>query len=364
MVTLIMKTKILFSLILVLVVISACNKKEEFIYPTKENITESIYASGNIKSLNQHQIFATTIGNIKKIYVKEGDKVNIGDTLLIIENDKQEINRNIAKLNLENSSIESNKNKLDELNYIYEQTKIKFSNDSMLFQRQKNLREKEANSKFEYEQSELNFKNSKINSETALLRLNDYKRQVKFNTAQSLNSLKLNNNLVGDNVIISSVNGTIYNISKKVGELVNQQAALITIGDSQDFYIELQIDEYDISRIQLDQRVFLGLDSYKNQVFEGKVSRVLPYMNERTKSFTVEVLFTTKPQTLYPNLTVEANILIQKKENILTLPRNYLINDEFVKTENDEKIKVKTGIKDLEKIEILSGVSEKTKIYK
>ena len=354
----------LYYFFLIIILIGSCSKKEEFIYPTKENITESIYASGNVKSLNQHQIFPTTIGNIKKIYVKEGDKVKIGDTLLIIENDKQEINRSIAKLNLENSTLESNKNKLDELNYIYEQTRIKFSNDSMLYIRQKNLREKEANSKFEYEQAELNYKNSKINTETALLRLNDYKRQVKFNTSQSLNNLKLNNNLVGDNVIISSVNGTIYNIGKKVGELVNQQVALITIGDSQDFYIELQIDEYDISRIQIDQRVFLGLDSYKNQVFEGKVSRILPYMNERTKSFTVEVLFVTKPNTLYPNLTVEANILIQKKENILTLPRNYLINDEYIKTENEKKIKIKTGIKDLEKIEILSGISEKTKIYK
>ncbi len=80
-------------------------------------------------------------------------------------------------------------------------------------------------------------------------------------------------------------------------------------------------------------------------------------MNERTKTFMVEALFTKAPKILYPNLTVEANIVIQTKKNALTIPRNVLNNDNTVTKSNGDKVQVKTGLKDYNKVEILSGIS-------
>lgn len=72
------------------------------------------------------------------------------------------------------------------------------------------------------------------------------------------------------------------------------------------------------------------MDSYKGKVFEAKVTRIEPIMNEQTRSFTVEAQFISKPELLYPNLSAEANIVIQTRENALTIPRNYLIGDSLV----------------------------------
>jgi hypothetical protein len=80
-------------------------------------------------------------------------------------------------------------------------------------------------------------------------------------------------------------------------------------------------------------------------------------MNERTKTFTIEASFTKAPPELFPNLTVEANILLQSKKNILTLPRNMVSDDRTVTKSNGEKVSVITGLKDYQKIEILSGIS-------
>jgi hypothetical protein len=67
---------------------------------------------------------------------------------------------------------------------------------------------------------------------------------------------------------------------------------------------------------------------------------------------------------LYPNLTVEANIVIQTKENALTIPRAFLTGDSLVVLENGSARKVETGLKDYQKAEILSGLHENETIQK
>ena len=62
----------------------SCKKEaEQAIQPKKENISESVYASGIIKSQNQYQVFATVSGLLKEIMVKEGDVVKKGSPLFI-----------------------------------------------------------------------------------------------------------------------------------------------------------------------------------------------------------------------------------------------------------------------------------------
>ncbi|MDH4297780.1 MAG: efflux RND transporter periplasmic adaptor subunit, partial [Cyclobacteriaceae bacterium] len=128
-------------------------------------------------------------------------------------------------------------------------------------------------------------------------------------------------------------------------------------GSENQFFLELQVDEYDIARIKEGQQVLINMDSYKGQVFKGIVTRINPVMNERSKSFTVEADFITQPPLLYPFLTAEANIVIQIKENVLTIPRNYLVDDSFVWTAGKKKKKVTTGLKDYQKVEILDGLT-------
>jgi multidrug efflux pump subunit AcrA (membrane-fusion protein) len=134
------------------------------------------------------------------------------------------------------------------------------------------------------------------------------------------------------------------------------------IGDASQFILELQVDEYDIARIKPGQKVFVTMDSYKGRVFEATITKIDPIMNDRSRSFKVEANFITLPENLYPNLTVEANILISTKENALTIPRNYLVDDDYVVLANGEKRKVITGLKDYQKVEIVQGLSKDEEI--
>ena len=146
--------------------------------------------------------------------------------------------------------------------------------------------------------------------------------------------------------------------------MVNTQTAVAIIGDASKFYIELQVDEYDIARMLVGQQIIVSMDSYKGKVFEAKISRINPLMNERSRSFTVEADFITRPTVLFPNLTVEANVVIQTKEKALTIPRAYLTDDSFVWISAKEKKKVSVGLKDYNKAEITSGLKAGDIIYK
>jgi hypothetical protein len=87
-------------------------------------------------------------------------------------------------------------------------------------------------------------------------------------------------------------------------------------------------------------------------------------MNDRSKTFLVEAEFVSQPNILYPNITFEASIIINTKEKAILIPRNYLLNDSMVMRPNGEKIFVKTGLKDYQKIEVLSGLKETDEISK
>jgi multidrug efflux pump subunit AcrA (membrane-fusion protein) len=124
----------------------------------------------------------------------------------------------------------------------------------------------------------------------------------------------------------------------------------------------MQVDEYDILKVKKGQQVIVTLDSYKGQTFEARVTKINPLMNERNKSFLVESEFVKAPDLLFPNISFEANIVLQTKDKALLIPRNCLIRDSLVIKANGDTAIVKTGLKDYQKIEILSGLGSDDEI--
>jgi RND family efflux transporter MFP subunit len=343
-------------------IIFACGKKPESTLPTIETITESVYASGSVESIDQYQVFASVNGIISSINVAEGDVVDAKTKLFSIFNESSRINRENAELNAEFSDINSNNSKLNDLKLAIELAKNKMLNDSITFSRQKILYSKEAISSSQLEQSELVYQSSKTNYLSNQLKYIDLKKQLNLTDKQSKNNVKLTQELENDFFITSDIKGRVYSILKKKGEMVNTQTPLAIIGDAKAFKIVMEVDEYDIIKIKKGLKIVVSLDSYKGQTFEAVVSKIDPIMNERSKTFTIEAAFINQPPVLYPNLTLEANIVIKTKQNILTIPRKYLINDQYVVLENGEKKYIKIGLKDYEKVEVISGIDKTDKI--
>jgi HlyD family secretion protein len=341
-----------------------CKSKETFIYPTEESITESVYASGIVKSKNQYQVFASANGIVKKVFVTEGEFVKKGDPIYQLADFNAVLNTENARIAAEYNSMAANSDKLNEVKIEIETAKAKMNNDASLVEKQRNLWALGIGTKNELDMRELAYTSSKNAYNASMLKYKQIEKQLNLQAKQSEKLLAISYATKGDYTVKSEFDGKVYTLLKKPGEMVNMQSPIALVGDAEGFYIELQVDEYDIARVKKGQKIVLNMDSYQDQVFEAVLEKINPAMNSQSKSFTIEANFTIPPPALYPNLTTEANIIIKIKEKAITIPRNYLIDNKYVLLSNDEKRKVVTGLMDFEKVEIIKGITTKDAIKK
>ena len=88
-------------------------------------------------------------------------------------------------------------------------------------------------------------------------------------------------------------------------------------------------------------------------------------MNEADQTFRVDAVFSQLANQPFIHSSVEANIIIRKKSQALTVPRNVVLSNESIRIKENGVIKtiaLKTGIKTLNEVEVTEGISESTEI--
>jgi multidrug efflux pump subunit AcrA (membrane-fusion protein) len=166
-----------------------------------------------------------------------------------------------------------------------------------------------------------------------------------------------------DFYIRSNIEGKVYQLFKEKGELVSMQEPLAILGNKKEFRVKMLIDEVDITKVDLKQKVLVTLEAFGDRVFEASIVKIASKMDERTQTFEVEAEFTKAPKKMYMGLTGEGNIIINERKRALVIPREYLMVGNKVETNDGIKV-VKTGISNWNFIEILSGLDENSVIYK
>lgn len=342
--------------------ISACKSKQETVQPIVKSITESVYASGMLESENQYQVFAAVTGIVDKVFVDEGTLVEVGTPILSLSSEAQKLSSENAKLTADFNAFSLNSGKIDEARSLVNLIQSQVASDAAMLARQRNLWAQNIGSKVELEQRQLALAQSKNNLTSAKEKLRDLERQLELTSKQSQNSLSISQKNAEDFVVKSRIKGKIYKINVVKGEIVNPQIAVAIIGDQKKYLLKMQIDEYDIGAVQVGMPVVVVLNSYKDSVFDAVVTKINPIMNIQNKNFTIEAEFVRAPSLLYPNISFEANVIINTKKDALLIPRNYLLNDSIVLNKAGKRKIVKTGLKDFQMVEILSGIDAKEEL--
>ena len=283
-----------------------------------------------------------------------------------IESDKAALNTENARLAYQLSQ-ESNRyiqDKISEMEAKVQAAKDKLALDQSIYNRNKNIKQYNVISEVDYERVELAYKNSKSNYEAAVKQLSQLKAQLQNEQSRSNINLKINQKNQSDFTIKSAFSGELFDVLVKEGTLITTQTPLAIIGEKNSYVLELNVDENDMVLVKIGQTMQVSLDSYKGQVFEATVDKIYPIMDVRSRTFKIEAHFIKPPQQLYPNLTAEANIIIQTKKNVLSIPKSYLVDQQYVLVNEDEKRKVKIGLNDYNHVEILEGLNADETIYK
>lgn len=320
-------------------------------------ITESVYASGIVESKGQHEVFATVSGVVDRVFVKEGDTIAADTPLLSIVNDVQRLSTENARAAAAFAAMDANAGKLREAEMQVELAKSRLDNDSLQLDRQKRLWQQQIGSQTDLESRQLAYDRALVAYRQAVIYLSDLQRQLEFSSTQAQTNLRISDRLERDFMPRSKMAGVVYQVLRKEGELVGPQTPLLVLGQANAFVLKMQVDEQDIFLVECGQKVFVTLESYRDTVFEAKVTEVVPLMNPRTRTFEVEAEFVHLPTRLAPNITFEANIVLREKPSAMLIPRRFLVGDSMVVLASGDTVAVQTGLQDLQYVEVISGVS-------
>lgn len=360
--------KISVSLALVTTLLAACSKgNEQATSPQYKTLTEAVYASGNIYPKNEYRLTANAEGFLIRQTAFEGDVVNKNQLIFQLESISQDARLEAAGNILRQSETNYGANSpvLAELTSQLQNARTKLSNDSVNFNRQKELYNRNATTKVEYERAELAYQTSKNEVTTRQKALQRTRSQLYVDLQNSQSNFRVNAR-EGDNFRIKTFEaGKIYEIYKKQGELVRRGEQIALIGDANEIYVQLAIDEGDFLKAKIGQEVLVKIDVYKDKVFKARVTKLYPKLNKADQTFRVDAEFVDEKPNAFYGMTVEANIIISQNPRVLTIPKRYLVgNDSVWIEENGEKKKVKItkGVENLDLVEIKGGLNEKTVI--
>lgn len=343
-----------------------CTANTERFTPQKGAITESVYASGTVMANSQYIVHSPVSGILLKINAVVGSDVKKGEILFEIENQKEHLMSQSALLTYKQGMESSHyiQDKIKELEINIESYTVKADADCSFYERCKNVSKVGAVTVADLERAAAACKGSRLDLERALKQLTQLREQLK--NEQTLNNinLQIKRSAESDYLIKSAIDGTVYNVIVNEGELITQQTPLAIIGAKGAFILELEVDENDMAKIAAGQQIIVTMDSYKGKVFEATVDDIYPIIDEYSRTFKIEGHFKKSPKILYPNLPVEANIIINSKVNALIIPKSYIVDDTYVLVGKKRKRKVCTGLSDYQQVEITSGLKAGEIIYK
>ncbi len=366
------------------------NKQQEPQYQMaqveKGTLVVSISASGTISSANSIDVTTKAGGTVTQVYVKDGDTVTKGQKLAEIDLDDEAKERQAASWVSYLNALEGVKtaeaekitadigmweerqaifDAIDDIDYknnnsINPDTGEEYTDsekmiiDKTLEEAQKTFAALEL--KYKNADADISYAKTKIASA-----LNSYQQLSSTITAPS--SGKLNNFSLSPGVYIqsssttSSETGAVTISSQKIGVIKNPEGRL---------QATINLSEMDVIKVKPSQKSTLTIDAYPDKTFTGSVLSVdtSGKVSSGVTMYTVIILLNSTTVDIYPNMAVNANIILDSKSDILLVPVNAVQSQNeqatvrVMQNGQVEEIMVEIGLSSDTQTEIISGITE------
>jgi HlyD family secretion protein len=417
------------ALLLVLVVLKQLDiigkepvKKVQMAAVSPTTITEKVSASGRIQPVDEVSISPEVSGEIRELYIEEGDSIKAGELICVIRPDNfiSAVDRTVATLNSQKANLSQTQARM-------KQVEANFRRAEADFQRNEQLYKDKVISTADFETSKANYEAAKADLDAA----NQTVQAARFNVASSEANVRDAQENLGLTRIYSPLSGVVTRLNVEKGERVlgtsqMQGTELLRVANLNAMEVRVNVNENDIIRVSIGDTAIVDVDaySYTGDKFRGIVSAIANSARETASAdavteFEVRVyvlnesysnLVENSPNQspFRPGMTASVDIVTEQKSGILTVPLSAVTlrkpseavdktegededdeTDAVVttvsstgltegSTESDEPTEVvfvnvdgvarirqvKTGISDFDNIEILSGLKEGEQVVK
>ena len=280
------------------------------------DLSRIVRASAIVEAENVITVASRLEGLITSLHVREGDRVQSGDTLLTFDTQelRAELSRARAQLELAEAA---------------------FSRAEQLFNRNTISR--------------ADFEESRANLQSAESEVNLLETRLSFGT------------------ILAGQNQTVLNRFVEEGDAVSMNEPLLRVANTDRLVARVGIPERDFVYLNQGQPVEVQIDAYPGETIAGSIQRLYPSSNENSRLFTVEVRIpaaTESGKTIRPGFLARIMTYADRRPEVLAIPSESLLasedNDRFVYIINEEnrieRREVTTGIERRNWTEILDGL--------
>ncbi len=371
-------------------------KPDDLATVQRGDLALSVVATGSIIPISTVELKSKASGLIKNLMVEEGDMVREGQTLIELDKEllqaqlrEAEANRTAAEARLQESESEvssavtmKKKLELDLRNLEGNQEFIRKQ-----LKRQESMYAEKLIPRYDFEKTERELQDALLKAEALRSELImqdariDGARKAVARVSAEVVQTEANLDRQRENLryatITSPITGKVLKREVEVGDAVSsilqlgsQATLLLTLGDMTEVFVEGRVDEADIGKVFVGQACRVKVDSYRDKSFPGRVTRISP-MGEKIDNvigFNVRVSITDPDQILRAEMSANAEIIIQEKKGVLTIPENAIIYDKERKTfaqlydpaspDLKKRVPIKIGISNGTTTEIVGGLKQ------
>ena len=277
---------------------------------SKTRISRTIDYTATILPFEEVNIAPSTPGRIEKIYVEEGDRVNMGDELFLMDRTQ------LYQLKLQMSSLEKDLSRLD-----------------------------------------------------TLLKTGSAKQQAYDQLKTQYDVTKTNVDFMEQNTLVTAPfagivtgkyfeNGEMYSGTPTTS---TGRSAIVTLMQVNPLKVEVALSEQYYPLMKKGMKAEIKADVYENELFTGTVYRVAPTINSTTRSFDVELEVPNRKDLLKPGMFARVSMDLGEIESFVVPASTVLIqegtNIRFVFVERNntaERIEVGIGKRFDDQLEIIS----------
>ena len=347
---------------------------------TRGDVARSVIATGKIQPITKVEVKSKASGIVEKLYVDINNQVHKGQQLAQL--DQQEIMAEVEAQRAQLAAAEAN---VSTYQANIEQDKVNAAAPDLPMYKatlDRNLEMQklgivsrqaldDANKDYLAALTRRDSSKAQIGVDTARL------KQARAQVMQSQASLKQLEEQLSYTTIVAPMDGVILSRDVEIGDAVSSILVLgstatlvMTEGDINEVYVQGKVDEADIAHVYMSQPARIKVESFRDRVFQGKVTKIAPLGVEKDNvtTFEVRVSIDNPGGELKANMTANAEILLDEHKGVLTVPENAVMYDNQKKAsveipdkkqkEGKRKVPITVGLSNGSVTEVLSGLKE------
>src|SRR3989338_4376686 len=147
-----------------------------------------------------------------------------------------------------------------------------------------------------------------------------------------------------------------------------QSMPLAIVVNMDEMAVRLSVPETDIPYIKKGLKAHLRIDAYPNEDFIGEITKVSEVLDTATRSLPIEIAIPNADYRLKSGMFAKINVFAGKHPGAFVVQQDALVKEDSLNyvylADNSvtRKVKVKPGIRQNNKIEILEGLEENQRV--